>query len=236
MIVLKGIKKEYRNGSLVTEILKGIDLTIDAGEFVAIRGSSGSGKSTLLHILGLLDKPTSGTYAFDGQEVGAIEEDARAAIRNRKIGFVFQAFYLLPRTTVLENVLLPTVYGGALSEKAAEERARELLASVNLSHRVNNHPNQISGGEMQRTAIARALMNNPEVIFADEPTGNLDVQNSAQVMEIFHRLHEAGKTIIMVTHEDEIARQTERIIHIRDGKILGTEIAPGNPHKNRVKA
>jgi len=221
MIELKGITKEYRTGDVVTPVLRGVDLKIERGEYVAIRGVSGSGKSTLMHIIGLLDRPTSGQYLYDRVDISKMDDEALARLRNQKIGFVFQAFYLLPRTSVLENVMLPVVYSPTgVVNGAPKERALELLKRVGLSHRANNMPNQISGGEMQRVAVARALMNEPDFILADEPTGNLDVANSEIVLKIFRELHEAGKTIVMVTHEDEVAREAKRVIHVRDGKVV----------------
>ena len=221
MIELKNITKTYQTGDVVTQVLKGVHLRVEKGEFVAIKGASGSGKTTIMHIIGLLDRPSGGEYLFEGKDVAKMTDEQLAALRNEKIGFVFQAFYLLPRTSVLENVMLPTLYSKhKRDEKQDRERALELLNRVRLSHRVNNFPNQISGGEMQRVAIARALMNDADVILADEPTGNLDLANTEQVMSIFRELHALGKTIIIVTHEEEVAKQCERIIHVRDGIIV----------------
>ncbi len=218
LIKVKNIKKEYSNGELITKVLHGLSFEIKRGEFVSIMGPSGSGKSTLMHILGLLDKVSSGEYFFEDQNIAQLSENELAVLRNEKIGFVFQAFHLLPKTTVLENTILPLTYS---SKKINHrERAEEVLESVGLSHRLNYLSNQISGGEKQRVAIARALVNNPAVIFADEPTGNLDSKSGKQVMEILQNLNNQGKTIILVTHETFTAEHAKRIISIRDGLII----------------
>jgi len=212
------IRKEYVTGDLVTEVLRGINLTVEEGEFIAIMGPSGSGKSTLMHILGFLDRPSSGTYQFNNQNVENLNDDELALIRNQEIGFVFQAFNLLPRTSALENVSLPLIYAGV---KPAEqkERALKALEMVDLSDRVEHNPNELSGGQQQRVAIARSLINNPKVIFADEPTGNLDSKSSLEIMKIFQDLNAKGHTIILITHEEEIGSMCKRILHIRDGLI-----------------
>jgi len=217
LIKLENIKKEFISGEVITKVLHGISFNIDYGDFVSIMGPSGSGKSTLMHIVGLLDKATSGNYYLDGRDVTTLDDRELALMRNKKIGFVFQSFNLLSRTTVLENVMLPLTYSSTKDNH--QERAREVLAQVELSHRVNYFPNQLSGGEKQRVAIARALVNKPSVIFADEPTGNLDSKSGIQVMEILQRLNEAGNTIILVTHETFTAEHAKRIIHLKDGLL-----------------
>jgi putative ABC transport system ATP-binding protein len=219
MIELNNIKKIYRTGDVEFQALDDVSFKIEDGEFVAIMGPSGSGKSTLMHILGALDSPTSGKYFLDGRDVSSLSDDELADIRREKIGFVFQAFNLLPRTTVLRNVMLPLVYAGA-NEDEREKRARASLISAGLDEEHFHHmSNQISGGEKQRVAIARALVNEPAVIFADEPTGNLDSKSGTAVMEIFDRLHKEGKTIILVTHDHNVAKKANRIISIKDGLI-----------------
>ena len=218
LIKAKNIKKQYGNEELITKILHGLTFNIEKGEFISIMGPSGSGKSTLMHILGLLDKPTTGEYIFVGTNVSKLSEDELAILRNEKIGFVFQAFHLLPKTTVLENAILPLTY--STQKINHKKRAQEVLESVGLSHRLNYYSNQISGGEKQRVAIARALVNNPEIIFADEPTGNLDSKSGKQVMEILQDLNEQGKTVILVTHETYTAEHADRIIQLKDGLII----------------
>ncbi|MFH0912524.1 MAG: ABC transporter ATP-binding protein [Patescibacteria group bacterium] len=215
--------KAYGSGDTQTEVLKGVGLTIQSGEFVAIMGPSGSGKSTLMHILGLLDKPTSGTYELDGVRTDSLSEDRLAELRNLKLGFVFQSFNLLARTSALENVELPLIYNNKFSSSEQRKIAEQALQSVGLSHRLKSFPNQLSGGEQQRVAIARALVSNPQIIFADEPTGNLDTKTSIEIMEILKHLHQQGKTIILVTHETAISKFAERIINIRDGLIINDQ-------------
>ncbi len=223
IITVSNLAKNYYLDETVVEILKDISLSIGRGEFISIVGPSGSGKSTLMHILGLLDRPTEGKYFFRGRDTGALSDDELARIRNSELGFIFQSFNLLNRTTVLENVKLPLAYADAATKRTGDARARQLIESVGLSHRLDNWPSQLSGGEQQRVAIARALMNNPAVIFADEPTGNLDSKSGGQVMKLLHDLHEQGHTVVMVTHDPDIAAQAERIIHIRDGQITADE-------------
>jgi putative ABC transport system ATP-binding protein len=221
LIEIKNLIKEYSNEDVITSVLHGLTFNIEKGEFVSIMGPSGSGKSTLMHILGLLERSSSGIYKFDGRDVENLNDNELAALRNEKIGFVFQAFNLLPRTSVLENVKLPLLY--SKSKKNPDEQAKKVLASVGLDHRLDHFTNQISGGEKQRVAIARALVNEPEVIFADEPTGNLDSKSGIQVMEIFQKLNDEGHTIILVTHETATAEYADRIIRVRDGEIVGDE-------------
>lgn len=218
LITIENLKKEYCAEEVVTQVLHGLSFNIAAGEFVSIMGPSGSGKSTLMHILGLLDRATSGNYLFEGRNVIELNDNELAMMRNEKIGFVFQSFNLLPRTTVLDNVKLPLNY----SQKKIDfdKQAREVLTSVGLGHRLDYYTNQISGGEKQRVAIARALVNNPSVIFADEPTGNLDSKSGIQVMEILQHLNNLGNTIILVTHETFTAEHAKRIIKIMDGQIV----------------
>ncbi len=218
LIEVRSLEKTYSLGGEVSvHALRGVDLDIDKGEFVAIMGPSGSGKSTLMQILGCLDKPTAGDYRLDGVDVGALGDDKLAEIRSRKIGFVFQQFNLLPRTTALENVVLPLVYSGQAHQR---ERAIEALAAVELSDRADHWPNQLSGGQQQRVAIARALVSNPNLVLADEPTGALDTVAGGEIMRLLVELNEGGKTVVLITHEPYIAQQTKRIIEIRDGLIV----------------
>jgi putative ABC transport system ATP-binding protein len=226
LIRVKELCKTYRMGDVEVPALRGVTLGIGRGEFVAVMGSSGSGKSTFMNILGCLDRPTSGKYFLDGDEVGALTPDQWAAIRNRRIGFVFQGFNLLARTTALENVELPMMYNGC-SGKQRRQRAQEVLGLVGLDERLDHMPNQLSGGQQQRVAIARALVNRPSLILADEPTGNLDSATSAEIMKLFQRLNrDEGITIVLVTHEIDIAEYAQRQIHFRDGSVVsdhGTE-------------
>lgn len=219
VIELENIKKEYVTGDVTTQVLKGVTLLVNRGDFIAITGRSGSGKSTLMNIIGLLDIPTSGTYTLNGVAIESFDEDKLSYTRSRQIGFVFQSFNLLPRSTTLENVVLPSIYAG-IKKGERETRAISILAKLGLSERINNRPNQLSGGQQQRVAIARALMNDPEVILADEPTGNLDTSSGNDVMNILKDLNKQGKTIVLITHELDIARQAKKIIRIADGMIV----------------
>ncbi len=222
LIELRDVYKTYHLGEIDVPVLKGISLKIERGEMVALMGASGSGKSTLMNILGCLDRPSSGEYWLDGQEVGRLSADARALVRNHKIGFVFQSFNLLPRTSALENVMMPLSYSlGYISDRAARKQAIELLRRVGLTDRMDHEPSQLSGGQQQRVAIARALVNNPPVLFADEPTGNLDSRTSREVLAMFQNLNrEDGITIVLVTHDSAVARHAQRTIRIHDGIIL----------------
>jgi putative ABC transport system ATP-binding protein len=219
IIEVKNLKKDYYVGEVTVHALKGIDFSIKPGEFVAILGASGSGKSTMLNILGCLDKSTGGEYKLDGVIVNGMKKNDLAELRNRKLGFVFQAYNLLPRTTALENVELPLYYNSKVRSKERRERAIKALEAVGLSDRIHHMPNQLSGGQQQRVAIARSLVNDPVVILADEPTGNLDTRTSIEILELFQELNETGKTIVMVTHEADIARLTKRNMMFRDGHI-----------------
>jgi len=221
-IQLTGIKKIYQVGDQEVAALAGIDLNIYQGEFAALMGPSGSGKSTLMNILGCLDRPTTGSYQLDGEEVATLDDDALAVTRNKKIGFVFQNFNLLSRISALDNVALPLVYAG-VSRKEREERAYHYLESVGLADRADHQPNELSGGQRQRVAIARALVNDPHIIMADEPTGNLDTKSTKEIMEIFETMHGKGRTIILVTHEPEIAACAGRQLLVRDGLITRDE-------------
>lgn len=216
---ITGINKIYASETGVSfQALKDINLTIKKGEFIALVGPSGSGKSTLMNILGLLDQPTSGSYELDGLDVARLQENHLAAIRNKKIGFVFQSFNLLSRTSALQNVELPLIYGGVPRSERLR-RATQALAAVGLEEKLSSHPNQLSGGQQQRVAIARALVTDPEIILADEPTGNLDTKTGAEVMQIFKRLNKEGKTIVLITHSDEVAKQANRVVRIKDGEL-----------------
>jgi putative ABC transport system ATP-binding protein len=219
IIEIKSLRKDYHVGEVTVRALRGIDLTIETGEFVAIMGASGSGKSTMLNILGCLDKPSSGDYLLDGVEINALNKDALAHLRNKKLGFVFQSFNLLARTTALENVELPLFYNGKISNRERKERAITALEAVGLAERIHHMPNQLSGGQQQRVAIARSLVNDPVLILADEPTGNLDTRTSFEIMDLFQKLNEEGRTIVYVTHETDIARFATRNVIFRDGKI-----------------
>ncbi len=223
MIKCVELKKFYQVGTQVVKAIRDISVTINAGEYVAIMGPSGSGKSTLMNIIGCLDTPTGGSYILNGTEVGKLEDDRLAEIRNKEIGFVFQTFNLMPRYTALENVMLPLIYAGA-SKEERKTRALEVLNDVGLSDRVTHKPNELSGGQRQRVALARALVNRPSIILADEPTGNLDSKTSIDIMSLFSQIHGMGNTIILVTHEEDIAKHAHRIIRLRDGEVESDEV------------
>lgn len=216
---LKGVNKIFKSGDIAFQALKNINLSIKKGEFVAIVGPSGSGKSTLMNIIGLLDKSTSGTYKLDSNNVSNLNEKKQAVIRNQKIGFVFQNFNLLQRTTVLQNVCLPLIYQG-LKKADREVKALKALKEVDLVDKKNSFPNQLSGGQQQRVAIARAIVTNPEIVLADEPTGNLDSKTGQKILDVFQKLNKLGKTILLITHSPEIAKKADRIIKIKDGKVV----------------
>jgi ABC-type lipoprotein export system ATPase subunit len=219
VIRIEKLNKVYRMGEMDLHVLKGVSVTVARGEMVAIMGASGSGKTTLMNIIGCMDRPTDGTYYLDGEEIAKAKPDRLAYIRNKKFGFVFQSFNLLTRTTALENVELPLLYWNKVAAKERESRALASLTRVGLADRITHHPSQLSGGQQQRVAIARALVNQPQILLADEPTGNLDSKSEKEVMGIFHDLHRAGLTVILVTHNQEIADHAQRTIRIRDGII-----------------
>lgn len=218
VIDLQNIIRNFQLGQETVKVLKGIDLEIKKGEYIAFMGPSGSGKSTLMNLLGCLDTPTGGTYILNGQDVSKLKDDELAEIRNKEIGFVFQTFNLLPRTTALENVALPMIYAGK-TKSERQERAAEVLKNVGLGDRMDHQPNQLSGGQRQRVAVGRALVNHPSIILADEPTGNLDSKTSVEIMRLFDEIHAAGNTVILVTHEEDIALHAHRIVRLRDGII-----------------
>lgn len=218
VIKIRGIKRDFPLGQEIVKVLKGIDLDINKGEYVALMGPSGSGKSTLMNLLGCLDTPTDGSYILNGQDVSNLTDDELADIRNREIGFVFQTFNLLPRTTALENVALPMIYAGA-SKTERSNRASEVLTDVGLADRMDHKPNQLSGGQRQRVAVGRALVNKPSIILADEPTGNLDSKTSLEIMNLFDDIHANGNTVILVTHEEDIAAHAHRVIRLKDGMV-----------------
>jgi putative ABC transport system ATP-binding protein len=218
VIKIRQIIRDFKLGTETVHVLKGIDLDIKRGEYVAIMGPSGSGKSTLMNILGCLDTPTAGNYVLNGKDVSQMTDDELADIRNTEIGFVFQTFNLLPRTTALENVALPMIYAGA-SNKERQTRASEVLTDVGLADRMDHKPNQLSGGQRQRVAVGRALVNKPSIILADEPTGNLDSKTSLEIMQLFDEIHAKGNTVIMVTHEEDVAAHAKRVIRLLDGMI-----------------
>tara|TARA_B100001057_G_scaffold500020_1_gene613007 strand:- start:1283 stop:1960 length:678 start_codon:yes stop_codon:yes gene_type:complete len=218
IINTQNLIRSFEIGNQRIDALKGVDLSVEKGEFISIMGPSGSGKTTLMNIIGCLDTPTSGNYYLNNQLVNNLDEDELARIRNKEIGFVFQSFHLLAKNSALNNVMLPLKYAG-IEKGAAEQRAKEVLGQVDLSDRINHGPSELSGGQQQRVAIARALVNKPSILFADEPTGNLDSQTGEDVMNLFKNLNDAGQTIILITHEEDIAKQSRRIIHIKDGLI-----------------
>ena len=220
LIHANGLEKTYRLGRVDVPALRGADCDIEAGEFVAITGPSGSGKSTLMHILGCLDTPTAGRYELDGEDVSRLRGKTLAQVRNRKVGFVFQTFNLMPRLNVLENVALPLQYRGGIPRAERKSRARAILARLGMGDRMDHRPDELSGGERQRVAIARALVGEPAILMADEPTGNLDSRSGAEVMKTFRELHEAGHTILLVTHDANVAAEAHRTIHISDGRVV----------------
>jgi putative ABC transport system ATP-binding protein len=224
VISVRDLTKTYTVGDLQVRALRGVTLDVAAGDFVALTGPSGSGKSTLMHLLGCLDRPTSGQYLLNGQDVSALDQRALAHVRNQAIGFVFQVFNLLSRTSALENVELPMLYRRGVSSKQRRERAAAALAAVGLGDRLDHHPNQLSGGQQQRVAIARALVNEPTLLLADEPTGNLDTRTSIEVMQIFQALNERGLSIVLVTHEPDIAEYATRIVSFRDGRVRADQM------------
>jgi putative ABC transport system ATP-binding protein len=222
LIELKDLSKVYGTGSIAVHALRSVSAIVEKGEFVAVMGASGSGKSTLMNILGCLDRPTSGVYVLDGEDVSRLSKNRLAGVRNKKIGFVFQSYNLLPRLTAVKNVMLPMLYNGhnRKSDKERTEHALAMLESVGLGDRAHHKPNELSGGQQQRVAIARALINNPSIILADEPTGNLDTHSSMEIMDVLHQLHDRGTTLVMVTHEVDIASRATRVIYLQDGQIV----------------
>lgn len=233
IISVRNLKKTFYNGDVAIRAVRGVDLDVREGEFVAIMGPSGSGKSTLMNMLAFLDDPTSGSYNFGGMDIEEFSEEYRADLRNATLGFVFQQFHLLPRTSALDNVRLPLMYAG-MRKRAQIKAAEEALQIVGLEHRMDHTPNELSGGQQQRVSIARALVNNPQILFCDEPTGNLDSTTTFEIMDLIADLHEQGRTIIMVTHEDEVAEYAERVIHMRDGVIEREEKRSGGKRSKRT--
>lgn len=233
LIEVKELRKSYQMGMFRLEVLKGINLNVDEGEFVSIMGPSGSGKSTFMHILGCLDRPTSGEYYIDGDKVDRLDDRALSRARNEKIGFVFQAFNLLNDFNVLQNVELPLVYAG-VSHAQRRARSMEVIESVGLADRIHHLPTELSGGQCQRVAIARALVNDPAIVLADEPTGNLDTKTGDEIIRIFQQINNAGRTIIMVTHEEYVAQHTRRIVFLRDGVVLSDESVDASVRKNTL--
>jgi putative ABC transport system ATP-binding protein len=235
VIRLEHISKIYGTGDTEVHALKDVNLTVDTGEYCAIMGPSGSGKSTAMNVIGCLDRPTSGSYYLDGVDVAALSDQELAHTRNRKLGFVFQQFHLLPQLSAMENVMLPMVYAG-VPQNERKERAVEALTRVGLANRLNNRPNQLSGGQQQRVAIARAIVNRPVLLLADEPTGALDSHTTQEVLNIFGELNASGITVVMVTHEPEVARQTHRIVWFRDGEVLHDQLTPADLAQMTVMA
>ncbi len=219
MLEVNNLRKVYKTGEIEVEALKSVSCHVGTGEMVAIMGPSGSGKSTMMHLIGCLDKPTSGTYLLDGEDVSLADDDKLAQIRNKKIGFVFQQFNLLSKVSILHNVEVPLIYAG-VKRKMRLKRARDVLEKVGLGHRLDHNPNEISGGQKQRVAIARALINNPSLLLADEPTGNLDSKTEAEIMELFHELNDQGHTIVLVTHSEKVGSHADRIIRLLDGELV----------------
>jgi putative ABC transport system ATP-binding protein len=234
VIALSDVRKTYRSGSLEVEALRGITLGIETGEYVAIMGPSGSGKSTLMHILGCLDLPTSGEYRLAGEDVGAMDEDDLAEVRNRRVGFVFQQFNLLPSATAWRNVELPLLYAGVPRDER-RRLAQAALGRVGLADRVDHRPGELSGGQQQRVAVARALVSDPALILADEPTGNLDSTATADVLDLFEELHAAGRTVVIITHEEEVAEQARRVIRVRDGLVISDDATGRAPRYDAVR-
>ncbi len=228
LLSVRGITKTYDMGEIRVQALRGIDLDVKEGEFIAIMGASGSGKTTFMNLIGCLDKPSSGSYTLDGIDVHGMDDDEITRVRNHKIGYVFQSFYLLPRTTALENVELPLLYSKKLHAKDRQAKALQALGTVGLADRAKHFPNQLSGGQQQRVAIARAIVNDPVFLLADEPTGNLDTRTSVEVMEFFQKLHAQGKTVLLITHEFDISQYAQRIITFRDGRII-SDVPNPNP-------
>ena len=236
IIEITDLTKTYGTGNVAVHALQSVSAAVERGEFLAIMGPSGSGKSTLMNILGCLDRPTSGTYVLDGEDVSRLSKRKLAGVRNRRIGFVFQSYNLLPRLTAAKNVTLPLLYNGqeVLTDRECHKRAIAALESVGLGERVHHRPNELSGGQQQRVAIARALINNPSIILADEPTGNLDTQSSEEIMDLLHQLHDQGVTIVMVTHEPGIADHAERVIFLRDGQIVSDKLNGARRRKGKI--
>jgi putative ABC transport system ATP-binding protein len=236
LIEITDLTKVYGSGEIAVHALRGVSTTVERGEFVAIMGPSGSGKSTLMNILGCLDRPTDGSYVLDGENVSRLSKNKLAGVRNRKIGFVFQSYNLLPRLSAAKNVMLPLLYNGhePLSDKACHERAIAALESVGLGDRTHHRPNELSGGQQQRVAIARALVNHPSILLADEPTGNLDTQSSEEIMDLLHQLHDEETTIVMVTHEPGIADHAERVIYLLDGEIASDKLNGARKRRGKL--